>query len=223
MPHAHRDSHTEVLADHHRQILLALPFATVILVEDQILAANPRACALLEADLEGTALSAWTLASEQPRLAALLAAARHGTQPAAAILRFGMRGSPERRFEVRVSPWAVEARPGALVTLEDRSDVLDAFEREQRTAAHYRSLFEENTFPQCIVGLLDGAIVEANPAFLTLIGAHPADLDGIKLADLCVDSPDGGVPPAELLVMLRRGEARGPKELRILRLDGTST
>ncbi len=222
MPHPQRDSLTEVLADHHRQMLLALPFATVILVDDQILAANPRACALLGADLEGTSLSAWMLADEVPQLANLLAAARHGVQPESTILRFVVRGGAGRRCELRVSPWAVEARPGALVTIEDRTEALESAERERRAAMHYRDLFEQSRYPLCIIELTAGRIREANLAFRRLIGAQSVDLRSLRLADFFLQEPDGGLPPENLLATLRRGETRGPTELRIRRLDGTA-
>lgn len=213
----------EVLASHHRQMLLALPFATVIVVDDQILAANPHACALLGAELEGTHLSDWMVTDEQPQLSALLAAARHGGQSDPQIMHFVARGGTGRRCEVRVSPWAVEARAGALVTLDDRTEALEHAERERRAARHYRDLFEQSRYPLCILELTEGRIREANQAFRRLIGARSVDLQSFRLADFFLPEPDGGLPPENLLAMLKRGETRGPTELRIRRLDGSAT
>ena len=219
MPRPKRDTPSEALAGPHRQMLMALPFAAVIVVDGQILGSNARAGALLGPDIEGTALSALISPGDRLSLADLMAVAHHGSQPEPAVLRLSRSDGNERRCEVRIAPWAVEARPGALVTLEDRDDALQTEER----ARHYRTLFEETLYPQCILNLEDGRILEANPAFHTLIGVAPGDLTRINLADLSVPGPEGGLPPADLLAMMRRGEARGPTELRIRRVDGSVT
>lgn len=200
-------------------MLLALPFAAVIVVDGQIAGANPRALALLGPDIEGMALSALISPDDHLRLAVLMAVALRGSQPEPDLLRLVQPGGTDRHCEMRIAPWAVEARPGALVTLEDTGDALRMQEREQ----HYRTLFEETPYPQCTLDLEDGRILEGNPAFQTLIGVSTADLTRIRLADLCVPGPDGGLPPADLLARIRRGEARGPTELRIRRVDGSAT
>lgn len=222
MAHPQPDRRRETLPPHHRQMLQAIPLATLLTVDEQVWGANPLAQALLGSDIETAALTSRVAKEDQPRLLRALEAARHGVTPAADLITLALPGGP-RRCLLRVAPWVVEARPGALLILEDRTEPLAQEAGQARDLAHYRALFDQSLYAQCVLDLADGRVQEANHAFLTLIGAVPAQVQTLGLNDLYLPGPEGGMAPADLLARLRRGEHAGPTELRIRRLDGSAT
>ena len=124
-----------------------------------------------------------------------------------------------RWFEVSCHPIGTEARQGLVYVLSDVTARKQAEVALERSEGRVRRLIEANVIG-VLFGDMEGNVLEANHAFLDMLGYATPGFDVLSLKWPDLTAPESKQVESSMVDQLRRTGAAGPYEKELLGRDG---
>ncbi len=122
--------------------------------------------------------------------------------------------------EITSSPFVIDGRDARLVLANDVTDRIRAEEGLRKSEERFRKLFDSNTIG-IVIGDVNGATLEANDAYLGMLGHTREELLAGKIRWDQITPPEHRAGDEAAVEQLRRTGAATPWEKELFRKDGS--